>query len=42
MHNKSWSGHIWQGRFSSFPMDEDHLYPHKETIEISEDWLDWI
>lgn len=20
-----WTGHLWQGRFASFPMDEDHL-----------------
>lgn len=23
---KSWRGYLWQGRFASFPMDEQHLY----------------
>lgn len=23
---KGWSGHLWQERFASFPMDETHLY----------------
>jgi putative transposase len=23
---EGWTGHLWQGRFSSFPLDEAHLY----------------
>jgi putative transposase len=23
---QGWRGHLWQGRFASFPMDEEHLY----------------
>lgn len=24
-HREGWTGHLWQDRFSSFPMDEDHF-----------------
>jgi putative transposase len=24
-HREQWTGYLWQGRFASFPMDEDHL-----------------
>ncbi len=24
-HREGWTGHLWQDRFASFPMDEDHL-----------------
>ncbi len=24
-HRERWTGDLWQGRFASFPMDEDHL-----------------
>ncbi|MFH1018601.1 MAG: transposase [Pseudomonadota bacterium] len=30
---KHWRGHFWQGRFSSFPMDEDHLLRAARYIE---------
>jgi putative transposase len=23
---EGWTGHLWQGRFSSFPLSEAHLY----------------
>ena len=23
---QNWRGHLWQGRFASFPMDEAYLY----------------
>jgi putative transposase len=35
MHNKDWSGHLCQGRFSSFPMDEDHLYACARYVELN-------
>ncbi|MFH1017642.1 MAG: transposase [Pseudomonadota bacterium] len=30
---KKWRGHLWQGRFSSFPMDETHLLRAVRYIE---------
>ena len=24
-HRQKWTGYLWQGRFASFPMDEDYL-----------------
>jgi putative transposase len=30
---KSWRGHLWQARFSSFPMDETHLLRAARYIE---------
>ncbi|MEW6172859.1 MAG: transposase [Bacillota bacterium] len=30
---EGWTGHLWQGRFSSFPMDEAHLYAAARYIE---------
>lgn len=32
---EDWSGHLWQGRFSSFPMDEAHLYIGARYIELN-------
>ena len=32
---QGWSGHLWQGRFSSFPMDEAHLYIGARYIELN-------
>lgn len=29
----NWSGHFWQGRFLSYPMDETHLYLAVKYIE---------
>lgn len=30
---KNWKGHLWQGRFLSYPMDERHLYLAVRYIE---------
>jgi REP element-mobilizing transposase RayT len=30
---QEWQGHLWQGRFSSFPMDESHLLMAARYIE---------
>jgi putative transposase len=30
-----WSGHLWQGRFSSYPMDEKHLYHAIRYVELN-------
>jgi putative transposase len=30
---KGWRGHLWQGRFSSFPMDEEHVMKAARYIE---------
>ena len=30
-----WRGHLWQGRFASFPMDEPHLLLAARYIEIN-------
>lgn len=32
---EGWTGHLWQGRFSSFPMDEAHLYTAARYIELN-------
>ncbi len=32
---QGWSGHLWQGRFSSFPMDDAHLYVGARYIELN-------
>lgn len=32
---EGWTGHLWQGRFSSFPMDEAHLYIDARYIELN-------
>jgi putative transposase len=32
---EGWSGHLWQGRFSSFPMDEAHLWIAARYIELN-------
>ena len=31
---KNWKGYLWQGRFSSFPMDEFHLLTAARYIEL--------
>jgi len=43
-----WIGHLWQGRFSSYPMDEQHLLAAARYIELNPvraglavDPLDW-
>jgi len=32
---KSWKGYLWQGRFASFPMDEEHLLNSVRYVEIN-------
>ncbi len=32
---KGWTGYLWQGRFSSFPMDEQHLLAAARYVELN-------
>jgi putative transposase len=32
---KEWKGHLWQGRFGSFPMDEEYLIATARYIELN-------
>jgi putative transposase len=32
---QNWRGHLWQGRFSSFPMSEEHLIAAARYIELN-------
>lgn len=32
---QKWTGHLWQGRFSSFPMDEPYLFAAVKYIEMN-------
>ncbi len=32
---EGWRGHLWQGRFSSFPMDENYLLAAARYIELN-------
>jgi putative transposase len=32
---EAWRGHLWQGRFASFPMDEPHLLLTARYIELN-------
>ena len=32
---EGWRGHLWQGRFSSYPLDEAHLYDAVRYIELN-------
>ena len=32
---KGWKGHLWQGRFGSFPMDERYLIATARYIELN-------
>jgi len=32
---KRWTGYLWQGRFASFPMDEDHLLAAVRYVEMN-------
>jgi putative transposase len=32
---QKWTGHLWQGRFSSFPMDETYLLAAAKYIEMN-------
>ena len=32
---EGWKGYLWQGSFSSFPMDDYHLYSAARYIELN-------
>ena len=32
---KGWRGHLWQGRFASYPMDESHLQAAARYIQLN-------
>lgn len=32
---QGWSGHLWQGRFESYPMDEAYLYNAVRYVELN-------
>ena len=32
---EGWRGHLWQGRFASFPMDDAHLYAATRYVELN-------
>ena len=32
---EGWRGHLWQGRFASFPMDDDPLYLATRYVELN-------
>jgi putative transposase len=32
---EGWTGYLWQGRFSSFPMDEQHLLAAARYVELN-------
>ena len=32
---EGWRGHLWQGRFASFPMDETYLYAATRYVELN-------
>ena len=32
---EEWGGHLWQGRFASFPMDEAHLLAATRYVELN-------
>ncbi len=32
---EDWTGHLWQGRFASFPMDEAHLLAATRYVELN-------
>ncbi|MDA8083258.1 MAG: transposase [Nitrospiraceae bacterium] len=32
---EGWKGHLWQGRFASFPMDEPHLLAAVRYVELN-------
>jgi len=32
---EDWRGHLWQGRFASFPMDDAHLYVATRYVELN-------
>jgi putative transposase len=32
---EGWRGYLWQGRFASFPMDEDYLFSCARYVELN-------
>ena len=32
---EGWRGHLWQGRFASYPMEEDYLYAAARYVELN-------
>ena len=34
-NRKGWIGHLWQGRYSSYPLDETHLYNAIRYVEMN-------
>ena len=32
---EGWRGHLWQGRFGSYPMDEDYLMATVRYVELN-------
>ncbi len=32
---EGWRGHVWQGRFASFPLDEAHPYSATRYVDLS-------
>jgi len=32
---EGWRGHLWQSRFASFPMDEEHVYACLRYVELN-------
>ena len=32
---EGWRGHLWQGRFASFPLDDAHLYMATRYVELN-------
>jgi putative transposase len=34
-HRENWQGHLWQGRFASFPLDENYLLATARYIEMN-------
>ena len=32
---EGWRGHLWQGRFASFPMDQDHLLAAARYVDLN-------
>lgn len=46
---RDWTGHLWQGRYASFPMDEPHLHSAVRYVELNPvraglvaDAVDWL
>ncbi len=32
---EGWRGHLWQGRFASFPMDDEHLWQAARYVDLN-------